>query len=294
MQLVTRMDFDGLLSAAMIYEMERIEEINFANPKEWEEGRVRFEFDVGDAVVHLPFNPDCRLFFHNHAMDKVPPQQLEPVRGNWGKAPSTAHLVYDFYNSPNLKKYRALVDLADKIGTANLAKDDIVNPHGWMLINYTLDPRFPMEHEYGIFILTAMRTGKSAEEILQNENVAKRVARYKEDEVRFEQLLVENTKMHGNVIVTDFRAFDDPPRGNRFTVFMKFPEGNVHLRVDKHRDPMALLVSVSKSIFNRTCNVDVGKLMEKYSGGGMEGAGTCPIGLRTANERLNEIVSQLT
>ena len=81
MQLITRLDFDGLVCAAMLYEVERIEELNFTNPKDLEEGRMPFGLDFGDAIAHLPFHSYCRLWFHNRDFEDIPAQKLEGVRG---------------------------------------------------------------------------------------------------------------------------------------------------------------------------------------------------------------------
>ncbi len=291
MQLVTRLDFDGLVCAAMLLDMERIDEINFANPKDIEESRVFV--DLGDAIAHLPFKPDIGLWFHTHDFDKIHPSKLERVRGKWAAAPSTAQLIYDYYNTPDLDKYKEFIDLANRINTAQITKEEVLNPTGWMLVIYTLDPRFAQEHEYGMKILGAIRRDRSIEELIADEMVQRRVNRYQRDEERFIQEMKENTKTAGTVIFTDFRDFTDPPRGNRFRAFIEYPEGNVHIRVDQHRDPMKYLVSVSKSPFNKTCKAHIGKLMETYTGGGAEGAGTCPIAERTANERLKEIIKAL-
>ncbi len=275
MQLITRLDFDGLVCAAMIYEVERIEELNFTNPKDLEEGRMPFFFEYGDAIAHLPFNANAKLWFHNRDFDQIPAVKLEGVRGKWANSPSCAQLILDHYDSPEVTKYKPLVDVANRIATADLTKEDILEPKGWMLINYTLDPRFTQDHPYGIKILTGIRTGKGPEAILEDGQVASRVKRYFADEERYRQELKDNTKMDGSVIVTDFTDFTDPPRGNRFVAFLAYTDGNVHVRVDQHRDPMRLKVSVSKSIFNKTCNVNVGELMKQYQGGGVEGAGRC-------------------
>ncbi|MDP8208001.1 MAG: hypothetical protein P9L92_15135 [Candidatus Electryonea clarkiae] len=293
MQLATRLDFDGLVCAAMIYEMERIEEINFTNPKELEEGRMPFYFDYGDALAHLPFNANARLWFHNRDFESIPPQKLEGVRGKWAHANCVSTLVYEYYNKPELEKFKPLVDHADNLGAAILTKEDILDPKGWMMLCYTLDPRFAQDHGYGVEILTAIRTGKSPEEILQKEKVALRVSRYLEDEKRYRAELKQHTKMDGNVILTDFTDFTDAPRGNRFVAFLAYPDGNVQVRVDNDRDPMRLKVSVSKSIFNKTCGVNVGELMKEYSGGGVEGAGTCPIAARNKDKRVPEIIEKL-
>ncbi len=293
MRLITRLDFDGLVCAAMLYKMERIEELQFANPQDIEAGRVDMDSGLGDAIAHLPFHPYVRLWFHHHDYENIPAVQLENVRGKWGPAPSTAQLVYEFYNSPELESYKPLVDVANKIGTVSLAEEDIINPSGWMLVNYVLDPRFPQAHDTGVEVLQGMRLGKSPEEILTSDHVKSRVDRYFQDEERFKQELTAHTTMDGNVIFTDFREYDDPPRGNRFLPFLKYPDGNVWVRIDKHRDPMKLLISVSKSPFNKTCDVHIGKLCEELDGGGMEGAGTCPASQLKPQGRIDKVMEAL-
>ncbi len=290
MRLITRFDFDGITCAVLISEVETIHEINFANPKDIEDRMV--EIDVGDVVAHLPFHPDARVWFHHHDTGQVPQIMLDKVRGKHEKAPSAAHLVFEFYGPERLSKYQELVSEADRIGSANLTQEDIMSPRDWILVSYTLDPRFEQDYSYAMLIIDAIKQGRSAADILSIPEVARRVEIYKADEARFEQESKRCTTLLDNVILTDFRQVDRPPHGNRFRVFTEYPEGNVHLRVDK-LDMLVGKVSVSKSIFNRTCQAHIGRLMEEFGGGGMEGAGTCRIGMRYADTRIAEIVERL-
>jgi hypothetical protein len=292
MNLITRLDFDGLLSAAMIHDMENIAEINFSTPQALEDGGLLDILAVGDVVAHLPFHPDAGTWFHNHDVAHIGADKLKKVRGKYGVAPSTARQVYSFYNSPKLKNYEALVTVADRLGSASLTEDDILNPKGWVMVSYTLDPRFSDDYAYGMSILTAIKGGKSPEEILALPQVARRVDLFKRDEERYQQELKAHTMLHGNVIITDFRNVERAPRGNRFYVFTQFPKGNVHIRLDDAAGNQ-VRVAVGKSILNRTCKVNVGRLMEEYGGGGMEGAGTCFVGRKTSDEKVTEIVGKL-
>ena len=219
MNLVTRLDFDGILCAAMIAEAEKIADVSFADPHTIEEGGLLDILQRGDIIAHLPFHPDAGIWFHNHDVTQIDPKQLQGVKGKWGVAPSTSRQVFDHYNSPVLKRYEILVKLADKIGTATLTKEDILKPSGWMMVSYTLDPRFSQDQSYGKLILNAIKGGKSAEETLQLPPVARRVELYRSDEERYLAALKEHTKQDGNVIVTDFRGQSAAPRGNRFVVF---------------------------------------------------------------------------
>lgn len=290
MRLITRLDFDGVVCTAMISKMETIHEFGFANPKEVEDRMI--DIDFGDAIAHLPFHPDARLWFHNHDISGINPILLKDVRGKFGKASSSARQVYEFYNSPKLSMFEKIVQAVDRIGTADLTREDILSPQGWILVSYTLDPRFVAEYSYGVSLIEAIREGKSTVEILELPNVKKRVERYLHDEERYAEALKQYTKLHDNVIVTDFRELKDTPFGNRFSVFTEYPEGNVHIRIDG-LDIMRVKMSVSKSIINRTCQVNIGQLMEEFGGGGIEGAGTCLLGRRTADTRIEQIIDRL-
>ena len=290
MQLITRMDFDGLMCTAMITRMETIHEINFSNPADVDNRMI--DIDFGDALVHLPFHPDAGMWFFNHEPRNVTESQLKGIRGKYEKAPSTARLVYRYYNSPDLAKYEEIIEDVDRIQSANLTRDDIVSPRGWVLLSYTLDPRFEQERDYGMLLIEVIREGRSAEEILAMQSVSKRIDRYKKDEETYAGILSKFTKTQGNVIITDFRNLKNTPHGNRFFVFTKYPDGNVHLRVEE-LDRMRVRISLGKSMINRTCNVNIGELLEEFGGGGIEGAGTCILGQRTADARIAQLVEKL-
>lgn len=292
MNLITRFDFDGIVSAVLIYKMENIADITFSDPKVIEDGQVLGMLDPGDIVAHLPFHPDAGMWFHNHDTFHLDPEILKKTKGKFGEASSTARQVYDYYKSQELEKYLPVIDAVDRIASANLSKEDVISPSGWIMVAYTLDPRFYPEHGYAMLIMNSIMSGKKPEEILQLPQVAKRVSLYNQDEENYRKVLKENTTMMGSVIVTDFRNVPRAPRGNRFTVFVEYPEGGVQVRMD-NRAGNRVKVSVGKSIFNRSCKVNIGRLMEQYGGGGMAGAGTCVVARSEADAKLKEMAAKL-
>ena len=120
----------------------------------------------------------------------------------------------------------------------------------------------------------------------------KRIRRYFHDEDVYQELLAKHTKMSGKVIVTDFRNLETVPHGNRFSVFPAYPDGNVHIRLQA-AGMRRVKASVSKSITNKTCNVNIGKMLEEFGGGGPAGAGTCMLGHKTADKRIEQIINSL-
>ena len=45
------------------------------------------------------------------------------------------------------------------------------------------------------------------------------------------QALRDNSRIDGNVIITDFRNIRKPPVGNRFLIYLVYPQANVSVRV---------------------------------------------------------------
>ena len=130
------------------------------------------------------------------------------------------------------------------------------------------------------------------EKVLQHREVKRRTDRVLKEQEQFKELLDKYARQEGNVIVTDFRGLREKPVGVRFLVYTMFPEANVELRLfDGHEGQV--VVAVGHSIFNRTCNTNVGELLAEYGGGGHRGAGTTQLPPETADEKISEILNRL-
>ena len=295
MQLVTRLDLDGLVCGAMIYDKERIDTIRFATPRNVEERTANIQ--NGDCVVHLPYHPDAVLWFHHHDYERLQPQWMQRVHGKWGEADSTARLVYTHYHDKKpddekLAHYDPIVKEVDRIYSARLEEADIVDPKEWMLLYYALDPHLPQDIDFGIRVMNFIRIKKPIEEILAHEDVKRNVDLYFKNTAEYEKLIESHTKLQGDVIYTDFRDLEKAPIGNRFIGFMMYPEGKVQVRVDRiGTRGEKVKVSVSKSIVNRKLDTNIGHLMALFAGGGAEGAGSCELRTDTADSYIERIIS---
>ncbi len=72
-----------------------------------------------------------------------------------------------------------------------------------------------------------------------------------------------------------------------------FPEANIQVRIFDGRKGEFVVCAVGHSIFNRTSNTDVGKLMDHYGGGGHRGAGTCQLPNSRAEATIREIIEEI-
>ncbi len=108
-----------------------------------------------------------------------------------------------------------------------------------------------------------------------------------------EEVVLAHSRLHGQVVVTDFRPLDAIPVGNRFLVFTLFPQASVAVRIQWGPGREKIAVSTGRSIFNRASRANLGVLMSLHGGGGHAGAGACLVPPATADARIAEIVSTL-
>ncbi|MEW6368284.1 MAG: hypothetical protein AB1714_26945 [Acidobacteriota bacterium] len=115
----------------------------------------------------------------------------------------------------------------------------------------------------------------------------------KENDAEYRSALQENSRIERNLVVTDFRRLDKNPIGNRFLVYALYPDLNVSLRL--HWGPMKefVVAAVGHCIFKRGCKSDVGEMAARYGGGGHFGAGSVPLPVATADERISQIIEEL-
>jgi len=296
MRLVTRADWDGLVSAVLLTTVEQIEAIQFAYPKDIQDGKV----NVSDnsIVVNLPYHPNAALWFDHHSSEEelsAPMAAFTAIKGKFGLAPSAARLIYDYYGGDaRLAKYTDLLEATDRVDSAQLTQEDVLNPTGYILLAYTVDPRSGLRghdlEEYFLLLVDWLKT-KALDEILAQPEVKRLTERLRSDDRRFREALLKHSRLEDNVVITDFRGMPIPA-GNRYLVYTLFPQANVSARFYDGR-PGHSSIAVGHSLFNRTCKVNVGKLLAEYGGGGHVGAGTAQFANAEAEAKFGEILARL-
>lgn len=290
MRLVTRADLDGMTCAILLSEVENIEEVDFAHPKDVQDGKTTLT--KNDILANLPFDERAGMWFDHHISQAD--ASWNDFAGAYDVAPSAARVIANHYKSPKFSRFEALLEATDKMDAAELTKDDIVAPKGWILIGYTLDPRTGLSDFRPYFRhVMDMAKSKHPEEILKDPQVAERVAKLRAEEQTFIASLKENSRADGNVVITDFRGKDNLPHGNRFLIYTLFPQQNVSLRVADGFNKKFVSIQVGHSILNRTCKTNVGELLIEHGGGGHFGAGTCQPPSEEANDVIKSIVGVL-
>jgi len=276
MRLVTRGDLDGLTSAVIITSSEAIEEVVLIHPQDITD--KKFEVTSRDILANLPYHPKCGKWFDHHLLTQSNERPPEKFEGRYGLAPSAARVVFEYYveKNPKIARYETLLLETDRLDSAQLNIEDVLDPRDYILLGYTLDPRTGMGafHDYFMKLLGWLKE-KPIGEILKEPEVDRRVAHLRDQDRRFREETVARSRRDGNVVITDFRGVSPLPVGNRFIVYTLFPQANISLRLHAGPDPDRVAAAVGHSIFNRTSRTSVGELMSRYGGGGHKGAGTC-------------------
>jgi hypothetical protein len=293
MRLVTRGDLDGLTSAVIITLNEDIKKIVLIHPQDITDGCI--EIGPEDILANVPYHPNCAKWFDHHLQTENNPRPPQSFDGAYEHAPSAAGLVYKYYGGEaKMPRFAELVRETDRLDSAQLTREDIENPEGFILLGYTIDSRsgFGAFEDYFCQLVDLLKS-QSIEEILKNPEVKKRCKKLRSEDKKFREALQTHSRQEGNVVITDFRSLKKIPRGNRFLIYTLFPDANVSVRLHAGPGNRFVVAAVGHSILNRTCETNVGELVSRYGGGGHRGAGTTPLLPEKADDALREIVSAL-
>ncbi|MDR1949497.1 MAG: exopolyphosphatase [Spirochaetaceae bacterium] len=300
MRLLTRSDFDGLACGALLYYLGIIDDWLFVHPKDIQDGLV--EATENDVLANIPYIKGCGLWFDHHSSENERLGDQSKIVGKNLSAPSCARVIYNYYGgAEKLSRFSEMVDYVDRIDSGALTPDEIMNPKGWILLGFVMDPRtglgrfrnFTISNYDLMKTLTKACVDKTVDEILAMQDVQERLAVYHEQAVLFTGMVKKHTRLDGPVIITDLRGVDIIYAGNRFLIYTIFPDQNISLWTMDGRNKVNCVITVGYSIINRTATVDVGSLLLKYGGGGHHQVGTCQVPYDNADRVISEIVEKL-
>jgi len=300
-RLITRADFDGVVSAVLLREKGLIDEIMFAQPNAMQAGRV--PVTNNDITSNLPFVDGVHLAFDHHVSEitRVGPRPNLIING---KAPSAARVIYEYYGGragfPDIcEEMMAAVDKAD---SAAYDEMDILAPDRWTLLNFVVDPRtglhrfkeFAIGNEQLMIDLSYYCRRHPIDEIMHIPDVEERVHLYMRHKEQAEHQTRRNARRQDNLLIVDFRWEPMIYACNRFMVYALFPEINISLyMLPAHRRGF-VEIAVGKSILDRTSRTDIGHLLLEYGGGGHESAGTCQVPEADADRVTAELAARIT
>lgn len=301
-RLITRSDMDGLVCAVLLKELDLIDEIKFAHPKDMQDGKIGV--GANDITTNLPYCAGAYLVFDHHAseLDRIDGQPENYIIDI--TAPSAARVVYNYFGGaerfPNITA--DMMAAVDKADSAGFTRDDMLHPEGWELLSFIMDARTGLgrfkdfsvpNYELMMKLIDYCREHKSIDGLLELPDVKERVELYEAHKMKARQQIERCAVVHKHFVVLDLRNEDTIWATNRFIVYALFPQCNISAHVMWGKDSQNVVIAVGKSILNRTSLTHVGKLMLKYGGGGHEAAGTCQVPIEDAERVLQELIKQI-
>lgn len=301
-RLVTRSDFDGLVCAVLLKELDMLDDIKFVHPKDMQDGKV--EVSDRDITTNVPYVPGVHMAFDHHLSETHRVKDRPSNHIIDAEAPSAARVVYKYFGGK--EKFPRISDVmmaeVDKADAAQFSREEILKPTGWVLLNYLMDPRTGLgrfrefkvsNYQLMMNLIDACLT-LSIDEILALPDVKERVDLYTEHQAEAQDQLLCCSKVHNNLVVLDLRSQEIIHPSNRFLIYALFPKCNISMHVLWGLKKQNVVFAMGKSILDRSSKTNVGELALKYGGGGHIAAGTCQIDTDKAEAVQAELIAKIT
>lgn len=299
-RLVTRSDFDGLVCAVLLRQLDIIDEIKFVHPKDMQDGLI----DIGpnDITTNLPYVDGVHIAFDHHLSETIRVGKkdnhiIHPT------APSAARVVYDYYGGAVRfpAAWDKMMEEVDKADSAQYSLDDILSPTGWTLLNYIMDARtglgrfreFRISNYQLMMNLIEYCRNHTIEQILDLPDVRERTDLYFEHEERAKEQIKRCSTVYGNLVVLDLREEETIFACNRFMIYALHPQCNISIHQMWGLKKQNTVFAIGRSILDRGSQTNVGALCLEYGGGGHEKAGTCQVPNDTAAQALQDIIKRI-
>lgn len=300
-RLVTRSDFDGLVCAVLLNELELIDDIKFVHPKDMQDGKV--DITSRDITTNLPYVAAAHLAFDHHESETI---RNTGERANHiisPHAPSAARVVYDYYGGTKAfpKISVAMMLAVDKADSAQFTHDEILEPTDWVLLNYLMDSRtglgrfreFRVSNYQLMMDLIKYCSSHGINEILQLPDVMERIDLYFDHTARAREQIERCATVHKNLVVLDLREEETIFATNRFMIYAMYPQCNISIHVLWGVQKQNTVFAIGKSILDRSSKTNIGELMLQYGGGGHNAAGTCQMDNEQAVDVLGALINQI-
>lgn len=299
-RLVTRSDFDGLICAVLLKELDLIGDIKFVHPKDMQDGII--DINEHDITTNLPYVKGVHLAFDHHLSETIRNEKadnhiIDP------DAPSAARVVYDYYGGASRfpASWNEMMAAVDKGDAAQFSKEEILSPTGWVLMNFLMDARTGLGRfkDFGVSNYQLMMNlidyckDHSIEDVLKLDDVQERVKLFKDHEELAKEQIQRCSTVYNNLVVLDLRNEETIYAVNRFMIYALYPECNISIHVMWGVKQQNTVFAIGKSILNRTSNTNIGELCLSYNGGGHLNAGTCQVDNQDCEQHLKAIIAKI-
>ena len=298
-RLLTRDDFDGVVSAALLRRQGLIDEVKFVHPRDMEGGV--FSVTSRDIIADLPLRPGAYLAFDHHDADLSNGARERFVVDI--DARSAARVIYNhFGGAPAFSGVsKDLIDAVDKWESADFTRKEVLDPDGWDLLAFLLDPRtglgrfrrFRISNHQLMLDLVEYIADHEVHDLLALQDVRERAEVYEDHKENFSKQMRRCSTVRDSALLVDLRRETTLYAGNRFVKYALFPHTDVSVQIMWAFRRSTAAISVGRSIFDSELTVDIGRLMARYGGGGYSYAGACQVAAADVEQTVEEIVETL-
>lgn len=300
-RLITRSDFDGLVSAVLLKHLGLIEDVLFVHPKDMQDAKI--EVTSNDITTNLPYVPGVHIAFDHHTSETK--RNAADIKNHIivPSAPSAARVVWQYYGGHRgfPKAWDNMMEAVDKGDSAQFNMQEVLDPKGWDMLNFIMDARtglgrfreFRISNYVLMMELIDLCSTQTIDQIMTNPDVSERVGLYLEQQELFKAQVERCATVHQNLVVLDLKDEEVIYAGNRFMIYAIFPQCNISIHAMWGFKKQNIVYATGKSIFDRSSKTNIGDLMLKYNGGGHNAAGTCQIAVEEAPKVLEELISTI-
>ena len=300
-RLVTRSDFDGLVCAVLLKHLDLIDDISFVHPKDMQDGAVNIS--TRDITTNLPYVNGAHLVFDHH--------ESEMLRNDSGienyiidaEAPSAARVVWLYYGGDKVfpSQWDGMMSAVDKADSAQFTMQEVLEPTNWELLNLLMDSRtglgrfreFRISNYALMMDLIDYCKTHTIERLLALPDICERVELYQSHQTAFKEQILRCSTEYDNLVVLDLREEEVIHPGSRFMIYALFPQCNISIHQMWGLKKQNTVFATGKSIFDRSCQTNIGELMLQYGGGGHAAAGTCQIDNESSDAVLRELIAAI-
>ncbi len=302
-KLLTRADLDGIMSAVLLKKLGMVDEIQFCHPKDVQDGII--PVSENDIITNLPYSENAKFVFDHHFYDDVRAYNKKSNHIINPVAKSATRVIYEYFGGADKfpSEWQELVKAVDKMDSGDLTEDEIVNPSGFLLLNYILDPRtglgrydsqFRLKNfEFMHYIIDLMQTTTDIDDILGMPDVKARIDFYKNEQILFKDQLKKCSTVYDNVVLVNYKDEETIHVGNRFLIYTMYPSCDVSIHKIMGNNKDKTVFAVGKSIINRNSQANISEIMSMHGGGGHRNAGTCQVLHKDADKTLKAILDEL-
>ncbi len=288
MRLITHRDFDGMVSAILLKQMEQIDKIIFTTPNVIYRNKIYIS--KHDIISDLPYNKKCGMWFDHHITNK---NNLN-IKGSFSLEKSCAQVIYNYYENPYLDKYKELIEATNTIDSAEYEIQDILDPKSYILIAFScIVIENPWETDKYLLKMVDWLSTKTPEEILEIPEVKENAEKILQDIEFYKDIITAWTVVEDNkFFVLDMRNGRKASKIGKFLVHAlhsKIPFGLIIY--ESERNPELIKINVSYNMFRKDVDTEfnAGEYAKEFGGGGHKRVGVFNI---KGKEKAQALIEQ--